>query len=268
MDALVPRLTQLGLTGYEARAFLVLLSRGSCTAAEVARLARLPRQRIYDVLDQLVQKGLCSTHPGSVVRYAAAEPTEAFGRLLLARRTQLAEMEREASSLIDQLTPAYRAGREQSDPLQYIEVLRSTTAINARFSELQALVKRELLIFTKPPYARPPQENLEGLRVARRHAVRSLYELSLFEDETDTAAVRRFIEEGEEARFASSLPLKLVIIDEAIVMFGMQDPVAGRADLTMMVVEHPALATVLKTAFEAYWQRGLSFEEARRSARR
>jgi hypothetical protein len=31
----------------------------------------------------------------------------------------------------------------------------------------------------------------------------------------------------------------------------------------MMVVEHPALAMVLKTAFDAYWKQGISFEEAR-----
>jgi hypothetical protein len=34
------------------------------------------------------------------------------------------------------------------------------------------------------------------------------------------------------------LPLKLVIIDETIVMFGMEDPVAGSNDLTIVVVEH------------------------------
>jgi hypothetical protein len=34
-------------------------------------------------------------------------------------------------------------------------------------------------------------------------------------------------------------------------------------ELTMMVVEHPALAMVLKTAFDAYWQQGISFDEAR-----
>jgi hypothetical protein len=47
------------------------------------------------------------------------------------------------------------------------------------------------------------------------------------------------------------------------VMFGMQDPVAGSEELTMMVVEHPSLATVLKTAFEAYWASGITFDEAR-----
>ena len=74
--------------------------------------------------------------------------------------------------------------------------------------------------------------------------------------------VRRFLEAGEEARFVPELPLKLVIIDETIVMFGMQDPVAGSSDLTIVVVEHPSLAKVLKLAFDAVWDQGLTFDEA------
>jgi len=78
------------------------------------------------------------------------------------------------------------------------------------------------------------------------------------------------IEAGEQARFVQELPLKLVIIDEAVVMFGMEDPVARSSGLTMMVVEHPQLAKVLKIAFQAVWEQGLTFDKAygRRGARR
>ena len=91
-----------------------------------------------------------------------------------------------------------------------------------------------------------------------------MYEFSLFDDPAATQGVRTFIEAGEEARFVPELPLKLVIIDETIVMFGMQDPVGGRSDLTIVVVEHPSLARVLSTAFNAYWSQGLTFEDASR----
>jgi hypothetical protein len=45
-------------------------------------------------------------------------------------------------------------------------------------------------------------------------------------------------------------------------MFGMEDPVAGSADLTIVVVEHSSLARVLKTAFDAIWANGLTFAQA------
>ena len=259
---LVTQLTRLGLTTYEAKAYLALIRRDAHTAAQVARQAGLPRQRIYDVLSSLVQKGLATARPGTVVKYAATAPETAVDLLIESHRQQLAEMEHDARSMIGALMPAFQAGQAHTDPLDYIEVLRDRRAINERFAELQAGVKHEILVFTKPPYAKPPQENVEGLQVTRSHEARSLYEFSVFEDQAVTEGVRRFLEAGEDARFVPDLPLKLVIIDETIVMFGMEDPVAGGAELTIVVVEHSSLAKVLKTAFDAIWQTALTFEQA------
>jgi sugar-specific transcriptional regulator TrmB len=259
---LVAQLTRLGLTSYEAKAYLTLIRRDSFTAAQVARQSGLPRQRIYDVLGSLVQKGLAVARPGNVVKYAATAPEVAIDLLLTAHREELSRMERDARSMVTDLKPAYEAGQAHTDPLEYIEVLRDRRAINERFAELQSAVKKEILVFTKPPYATPPQENVEGLEVSQTHAARSLYEFSVFDDAATTRGVQRFVEAGEDARFVPELPLKLVIIDELIVMFGMEDPVAGSADRSIVVVEHPALAKVLKTAFDAIWDTGLTFDQA------
>ncbi len=261
-EAHLERLHRLGLTSYEARAYLALLRRDSSTAAETARLAGLPRQRVYDVLSSLVEKGLASTRPGRAVKYAATAPEQALERLVAQHRQQLADLERETASMIDALTPAYEAGQEHTDPLEYIEVLRDRSAINERFAELEAGIKNEILVFTKPPYATPVHEHTEGLEVARTHRAQSVYEFSAFDDALFVEGVRRYIEAGEEARFVPQLPLKLVIIDEQIVMFGIEDPVAGRSVLTIIVVDHPSLARLLKVAFEAVWETGLTFEEA------
>jgi sugar-specific transcriptional regulator TrmB len=262
----VTELTRLGLTTYEARAYVALLGRGSFAAAEVARHSGLPRQRIYDVLASLVERGLATARPGRVVKYAAVPPDQALGRLLEAQRRELVDMERAAAATIADLAPAFAAGREHTDPLDYIEVLRDARAISERFAELQASVQEEILVFTKPPYATPRQENVEGLKLTRRHVARSVYETAILdEDPAVVGGIRRFIDAGEQARFVESLPLKLVIIDEAIVMFGLQDPVATEGagnDLTIMVVEHPSLALVLKAAFEATWASGVTLQEA------
>jgi sugar-specific transcriptional regulator TrmB len=260
--ATAAQLTRLGLTSYEAKAYLALLRRDSSTAAQAARLANVPRQRIYDVLASLVDKGLASTRPGQVAKYAAIAPELALERLVSDQRDKLAELERETAALVEELSPAFHAGQEQDNPLEYIEVLRDRRAINERFDELQAGIKREILVFTKPPYATPPQEEVVGLEVSKTHDARSVYEFSVFDDPDVSEGVRRFIEAGEKARFVPELPLKLVIIDESIVMFGMEDPVAGSQELTIMVVEHPSLAGVLKIAFDTMWEQGLTFDEA------
>jgi HTH-type transcriptional regulator, sugar sensing transcriptional regulator len=258
----VEQLTRLGMTMYEAKAYLALIRRGSSTAAEVARIAGVPRQRIYDVLASLVERGLASTRPGRVVKYVASPPDSAIERLVSDHKRALDELEHGANRMIAQLGPAFKEGQGVTDPLDYIEVLRDRRAINERFAELQEEIKNEILVFTKPPYATPPQEEEKGVEVAREHKARSVYEFSIFDDPETIEGVRHFIDAGEEARFVPELPLKLVIIDERYVMFGMEDPVAGGSELTMVVVEHPSLAATLKVAFETVWSQGLTFEEA------
>src|SRR5690349_15042621 len=125
----VGALVDLGLTRYEANAYLALTRRGRATGAEVARLAGLPRQRIYDVLDTLVARGVASVEPGRPARYAAIAPDEAVEVLLAAHRTRLDQLERDAAEAVKRLTPAFRAGRDETDPLNYIEVLREPGAI-------------------------------------------------------------------------------------------------------------------------------------------
>jgi len=249
--ATTAQLADLGLTSYQARTYLALLRRDSSTAAQAARLANLPRQRIYDVLASLVDKGLASTRPGRVVEYAAVAPGLAFERILSDQRQQLADLERHTVDLIAKLTPAFDAGHEQDHPLEYIEVLHDRRAINERFEELQAAVQREILVLTKGLYATP--------RKTRAEQARSVYEFSVFEDPDQ----RRLVATGEQARFVRELPLELVIIDESIVMFAMEDPVAGGGEATIVVVEHPSLARTLTSAFTAIWEQALTFDQAR-----
>jgi sugar-specific transcriptional regulator TrmB len=259
-EAEIAPLVNLGLTGYEASAYLALTRRVRATGAEVARLAALPRQRIYDVLDSLVARGLASVEPGRPAHYTAVAPDEAVDVLLAAQRAALAQLERDAADAVARLTPAYRAGREETDPLSYIEVLREPAAIGRRFAELETSVEREILVFTKPPYAVDPANNVAGVELlARGVEARSVYERSVYDDAATVDAVRSFIHAGERARVVDELPLKLVLFDERIALFTMEDPVAGTPGLTIMIVEHPGLAGLLKLAFERVWESGDDF---------
>src|SRR5439155_11508914 len=127
-------------------------------AADVARLARIPRQRVYDVLATLVHKGLASQRPGPPARYTAVAPDLAIERLLRERREELGRLEEASREMIETLKPAFVAGRKERSPLEYIEVLRDRDAINERFGELQESIEREILVFTRPPDAMPAQE--------------------------------------------------------------------------------------------------------------
>jgi sugar-specific transcriptional regulator TrmB len=94
----------LGLSGYEARAYLALLRLGEASPREVAEEAGVPTQRIYDVLRRLSRRGLVSRVGEG--RFRAVDPERALKaeaeRLLfdtLRRREELELLARELADL-------------------------------------------------------------------------------------------------------------------------------------------------------------------------
>lgn len=256
------RLVRLGLTQYEARAYIALLRRDGSTPAEVAKVAGVPRPRIYDVIGSLVDRGLVGERPGRTAKYVATSPGDATGLLLEAHRERLQVLEGDAEAVAAALLPAYLEGSRHDDPLDYIELIRSPDAVAKRFRELVQSVEREILSFTKAPFAVRIHENDAGLVLAAARQVRTVYELALLDDPVSRGGIARFIEAGEQARFVPELPMKLGIIDERVVLLAMTDPVAGAGGLTTLVIENTQLARCLKLAFEQIWRSGVGFAEA------
>ena len=263
-DDYIGQLTQLGLNVYEAKAYAGLLGKESFTATQVADISGVPRQRIYDILASLVERGLAISRPSKRgTRYAAVAPELALSALLEQEEKRLNHLQGVTNELIDTLSAQYKIGKQENGRLEYIEVLRGRTAINQRFAQIQQNCRREILVLTKPPYAKPPQENIEGIETVKRHIrACSIYENSVLLDPETRQGVASFLQHGEDARFVDALPLKLVIVDEEIVMFAMEDPIVGRTDLTIMTIENTQLARLLKLAFESIWNSGETFEEA------
>ncbi|HEX2904439.1 MAG TPA: helix-turn-helix domain-containing protein [Jatrophihabitans sp.] len=258
-------LVELGLTRYEAKAYLALIQRESYAASELATEAGIPRQRIYDVLNTLMSRGLARDWPGPVTRYAGTDPKAAVDRLLSVQRQALSGLESQSVQLADTLRETWTRGRAETAPLDYVEVLRDPGLLGARFYDLQAEAERELLTFTKAPYAIP--NNQVGLEATRRIIAaggecRCIYEPAIFDGPDVLAETEQFIRAGEQARVAEEIPMKLCIADGARALFSLTDPIAGGLTSTNILVEHRALASTLRTAFEAIWAVSEPFEQA------
>ena len=265
LGSYVHGLVELGMTRYEAKAYLSLIQRESFAASELATEAGIPRQRIYDVLNSLVSRGLVRDRPGPVTRYAATDPQAAVERLLGVQRQALAGLESKSTELADLLRVTWESGRAETAPLDYVEVLRDPGLLGARFVDLQREARRELLTFVKAPYA--IASNPAGVESTRRivstgGVVRCVYEASVLDRPDVLAETLQFIDAGEDARMADELPMKLCLADGQRALFALTDPIAGGLTSTNILVEHPSLASVLRTAFEAIWAVSEPFEIA------
>lgn len=255
----VAGLMDLGLTRYEAKGYLALIGRGEATPAEIARLAAIPRQRVYDVLASLSERAMVAVVPGRGIRYRAQPPDQVLDRLLAVRRRELDRLSGSTAQLTEQLLSRFVDGQARGGPLDYVEVLRDREHAVERIDQLWDKAEREVLTFVCPPYLAPPA--LEEATVPSVVTKRAVYELSLLDDLELASLVQAYAELGEEIRLAATLPMKLTVVDGRSVAFNMPDPVAGDDSVTTLVVHHEKLAATLRIAFEAAWAQAEPLDE-------
>src|SRR5260370_3783343 len=121
------RLQQLGLNAYESRSYLVLLGHPKFKALELAARAHVPRQKIYEVLDSLVEKGFAQVVQEKTKLFSAVEPDLAIPSYLSRRRQtmehQLTDQRRLASGLMDDLKSLYSECQGRRRTLAYLGIV-------------------------------------------------------------------------------------------------------------------------------------------------
>src|SRR5215468_8378570 len=86
------RLQAIVLNAYEARSYMVLLGHPRFKALELAARAHVPRQKIYEVLDSLAEKGFAQVVQERTKLFSAVPPDQAIPSYL-SRRAKRLELE-------------------------------------------------------------------------------------------------------------------------------------------------------------------------------
>ena len=80
MDENIKMLKGLGLTMYEAQAYVTLTSLISATATEISEKSQIPRSKIYDVLKKLYEKEYIEIEDGRPLTYNVKSPVEVLSK--------------------------------------------------------------------------------------------------------------------------------------------------------------------------------------------
>ena len=152
MDENIEILKGLGLTMYEAQAYITLTSSISSTASEIAEKSEIPRSKIYDVLKRLAEKNYIEIEDGRPQLYNIKSPVEVLTR-------EKEKIDSKIDDCISSLTNIYENGTNQVQaPIwriygiekiinQELEIIkRAKTSVNMRIgflfeNEGEALVK-------------------------------------------------------------------------------------------------------------------------------
>ncbi len=75
-------LEEFGLSRYEAKSYVTLISRGPMSASDLAYYSEIPRTKIYSTMSKLESKGLATTSKGKPVMCTAIPPEDAFDTII------------------------------------------------------------------------------------------------------------------------------------------------------------------------------------------
>src|SRR6202790_2120719 len=230
------RLQQLGLNAYEARSYLVLIGHPRFKALELAARAHVPRQKIYEVLDSLVEKGFAHVVQEKTKLFSAVEPNLAVPSYLVRRsqvlQHELTEQTRMADGLVNDLAASYSEGQGGRGTLDYLRIVSDPEQTAVQYRRMLSDVQSEYLEFSRPPYAVDPLDE-QLVKQARQRGVtcRLLIEWGKL-DEAHRQRLEDSATAGVEIGQAQSLSMKLAVFDGERGLVALLDPVITRPTWT------------------------------------
>jgi len=254
---------ELGLSPYESRTFLSILTLGPMSPSEIAQRADIPRPRIYDVLRSLVQKGLLMEQTGKPAIYAAIEPSEAL-------RDLLTEIEKEASrqleekrkiirTLSTQLSQIYEKTKHLKSKESKVWFTHRDTAFISLYAEAIRSCEKEILIASTSPTP-PEKEILEAVKHALKKgkSVRVVRQITERWTLPDLEDYEQYIKAGSQVRYLDQkeIPLRFMIFDDRDVILVFPSE-TGSTTLEALWLRIPQLARILHQQFEELWRKGI-----------
>ncbi len=250
-------LVELGLTQNEAKAYRALLGSSPATAAEVARLAGIPRQKVYEALGTLERRGFCTVSSERVASYLPVQADVALSAWLRRReheRRLVAEHEEQLADELIRTLPRVRAHTREPS-IDYLEALFGRARTSEALERVIDKTERTLDMIQQPPFLQPRSRwNVAEVAAARKGArVRVLYTPEAIRDR------KRYVDleqAGGKVRVRDAVPMKLLVRDGVEAMISLRDPATGEQGLTSAVIRHPDLVGPLQLLFNREWREG------------
>jgi predicted transcriptional regulator/DNA-binding CsgD family transcriptional regulator len=247
----------VGLSEAEGQVYEALLARPHAEADELSNVLGTAAAPVRQTLAELVRRGLAYRLPGRPPKYAATPPAQVAEDLLAEHERR----QRRLQTHLRQLSAAFPVGGRRH-PAELVEVLEGAGNVRNAFLRLQRAARREIRVFDRPPYFNtggadsfePNELELEVLDQSRL-TYRVVYERAVLDVPGRMADIWAGVRQGEQARVAARLPLKLALADDDLALVNS----TSDFDTETAYLVHPsAFLDALAEVFESTWTRSVA----------
>jgi len=143
MNALLPLLQEFGLTTNEAKIYTALLTLKDARASEIAKATHIPRNKIYEIVENLNKKGFVEILPEKVLRFRALPFESAFDYYVQTYQRKIKSLE-ESKSKINQYLKKLDVKKEEEQG--YFAVIRSKSVMYNKVEEMLGRAKKDTIM--------------------------------------------------------------------------------------------------------------------------
>lgn len=98
-DDLVERLKDFGFNTYQSKTYISLAMKGALTAPEAAKLSKIPKSKIYEVLSSLIDRRMIEEFPGSPKLFKARPLDHVLEDLMNEQEVKMKQLRENAEKL-------------------------------------------------------------------------------------------------------------------------------------------------------------------------
>jgi sugar-specific transcriptional regulator TrmB len=250
-----------GLSNYESRAYLTLLSAGIGTAKEISDDSKIPFGRIYDVLSSLENKGLADKQESRPRKFIAKEPKVALNNLLAMKKAEVHSLTKKAIKIEEKLSSLHKVIPEES---LFWSVALGENAIDQYIKRISETEKEIQIIINIRVAARFPRKDvikdlIKTLRLLGMSGVLVKVLLAGVApktlEEQYLASIIPFFDvlEKAELRHTQISTSAFDIIDREKVVMKIMNPVEPDEFFALIFIWQTKFAMELKEKFQELW---------------
>lgn len=244
-------LKALGLNEKQSLLYQHLLTKGSCTASELARDFGEQRTNVYLLLDVLMELGLAEKNESlPVAQFKAANPTK-LQELMTARQRRLAMSSVQMKQALPELLGLYHLNTAY-DGMAYFEGLKGYEAAleDMNKTDSEVCVFGATLLEEVRPDAWAILMKCLKKRALKKIPTRIIFEEAIAASETLSVDQSPLLKQYMHARFWGCSPFEgeVALYDNAVVLTSYDEK------LISLVIKNKSIKATLQAIFDTAWE--------------
>lgn len=269
------RLKMLGLSTYETKAYIALLSYGPAEANTISAKTQIPRGRIYDVLNSLVEHNLVESQESRPKKFRAVTPKIALKKLVKQRNKELERKSKQLNMLVSEIESTMTEMMTSADENFFWIITKGNRENVDSFITSMAEVRNEILSYGELEAANLFNEKIDTalVRALRRNvkvmAILPIGDIKNISSQFDKDFISKMIPfTGRNllVRTVEEVHTPFDVVDGEKVNIIIKNPCTPRRSLAAISFLNKDLGNILREEFLALWKEAKPLDLSKISA--